>query len=368
MKKLLSAVLSVMLLISFTSCAEKAEVLAEYSQEGVKPIYTAKLYSDPRDEKYAFLLREDGKMQSCIATGTLTSELKTVYTAPSDGYIYEMYANGGTVAFYEMHPVSNGTRYDLKVIDTETDKVYSPYSKLISRDDDMQPRFVAVYNDCVYYLTVSLLLESCRVMKFDPATEELSEFIVTPFTENSLTYNHSSTFINRRDDNLVVSRVDGAKQYIDVYSLSSGQKVSEKLLPSSVGIVYNCDYDARSGVYAVYYGQLESGNLTFDAVGIISHSSEELKRIFSAGANTYLDREALRIENNILLFNLSKDADSVLYDNYDGILYNMATDELTRFSGSMHTWYDDGNIYNLMLDKKLNSDKITLTKRQIISK
>ncbi len=327
-----------------------------------------KLYSDPRNTEYAFVIREMGKMQSAIATGTIGGELKTVYTASPNCCIYEIYTGNGIIAFFELYPDNSGSiRYELKVIDTENGTVHAPYSKLLSKENDVQPRSLIVNNGCVYYLTVSLLLESCRVMKYELANDELAEFVSYPMTENSFTFGHSSTFINSRGDDLFVSRVEKSTQYIDIYSMSGGEKSSEIKLPEEVGIVYNCDYDSKNGVCALYYGQLENGDLTADAVGILYRGETKMKRIFTAGAGVYLDRDALKIENNILLFNLSRDSETVKYDNYDGVLYNMANDKLTRFEGSVSTWYDNGSIYNLTLDKKLNGGKMTVTCRQIVA-
>ncbi len=367
MKRIVTFFLTFTLIVSLFSC-ERSTVSAEYTEEGKKPSYMAKLYSDPRNTEYAFVIREMGQMQSSIAIGNIGGELKTFYTAPSDCCIYEIYTGNGIVAFYELYPDSSGSvRYELKIVDTENEKIYAPYSKLLSKENDVQPRFLTVYNDCIYYLTVSLLLESCRVMKFRLSTEELTEFVSYPMTDNEFTYGHSSTFINHRGDDLFVSRVDKTTQYIDVYSLSSGEKSSEIKLPNEIGIVYNCDYDPKNGVCAIYYNQLSNGTLAGDAVGILYRGETKIKRIFTAGAGTYLDRDALRIENNILLFNLSKDAETVEYGNYDGVLYNMANDKITRFEGSVNTWYDNGSIYNLTLDKKLNGGKMTVTCREIVT-
>ncbi len=367
MKRILSLILS-LIFICLTSCSSKTSTLAQYETEGQKPSFVSKLYTDPRKEEYAFLIREPGQMQSSVAIGKIGGEMTTVYTASPDCCIYSLYTNAGIVAFYELYPQTDGSvRYDLKVIDTESGETYTPYSKLLSEDNDMQSGYLTVYNDCVYYLTVSLRLQSCRIMKFDLSDSSLTEFVTLPFTENELTYNHSCTFFNRKGDNMILSRVEGSTQYIDVYSISSGEKKISKELPDTVGIVYNCDYDSRSGTYALYYAQIENGEFGADAVGLMFDESDEIKRIFQSNTDTYLDRDALCIQNNILIFNLSRNSDTVQYDNYDGVLYNMATDELTRFPGSIYTWYDDDAIYNLSLDKKVNGGKMTIDRRQIVA-
>ncbi len=368
MKKILSLILVLAFTVTLFSCSKKAEVLAEYTVEGQKPIHAAKLYSDPRREEYAILIREADQMKSSVAVGTLGGETKTVYTAPDECYIHELVAGAGTVAFYELYPMSDGsTLYKLKAVNTETGEVYSPYTKLLSLENDMQPRFLTVYNNCVYYLTKALQLESCRIMKFDMSDSSLSEFVTTDMTENSFTYGHSCTFFNRRGDDLIVSRVDGYTQYIDIYSLSSGKRSSEKKLPSSVGVVYNCDYDPSSGVYAIYYCQLTEEGLGADCVGTTSKNSDELKIIFTAAEGNYLSNEALRIENNIVLFNISANSDTFKYENFNGVLCNMASESVTRFTGSVYTWYDSDAIYNISLDEELHTDKIILTRREIVA-
>ncbi len=371
LKKRIFALFSAIIMVLLpTSCSKKAETVAEYTTVGEKPSFVAPLYSDKTNGEYAVLLREYGEYGSAVAVGELDGEKRVLYKTEEGSCIYELYVYEGIVAFYDMTPENDeDVYYRLKVVDTKSGEVYSPYSKLICEDGDVQPRFLALYDRDVYYVTASLKMGMSRIMKYTVGEEKPVEFVSTEMTENSFTYGHSHTFVNRHDQSLIVSRVVGYDQYIDVYNIVTGEKKSEKLLPSNVALVYNCDYDEMSGVYALYYAEISEGDFGAEAVGYTTNEMKEIKKLATLNGDSYVERESIVLVNNLILLCMK---DSSLeddpYSSFNSVAYNIADNTMNSFTGSVQIWIRDESIYNLSLDKKNGKDKMVITKHSITSK
>lgn len=369
-KRILALLLTACTLFSVASCSKKAKTVAEYTVQGEKPSFVTPLYSDGTSDEYAVLFREYGEYNSAVAVGTLDGEKRVIYRTEDGSCIYELYVYNGIIAFYDMTPEnSEDVYYRLKVIDTESGEVYSPYSKLICEDGDVQPRFLALYGKDVYYVTASLKMGMSRIMKYTVGDEKPVEFVATEMTENSFTYGHSHTFVNRHDQSLIVSRVVGYDQYIDVYNIVTGEKKSEKLLPSNVALVYNCDYDEMNGIYALYYAEISEGEFGNEAVGYITSNSTEIKKIATLNGDSYVEREGVVLVNNLILLCMKDSSlEEEPYKSFNSVAYNIADNTMNSFTGSVQIWIEDNNIYNLSLDEKSGKDKMVITKHTIASK
>ncbi len=365
--KIVSFLLACLLTLGLISCSDKAKKVAVYSGDDGIVSHMVPLYE--QGDEYALLYRKYGSYDSRVAVGTLDGDKKTLYETGEESCIYELYAKDGLIAFYDMTPEGEiDVYYRLKVIDAKSGEVYSPYSKLICEDGDVQPRFLAIVGRDVYYVTSSLAMSMSRVMKYTVGDERPVEFISTKMTENDFTYGHSHTFVRACGGNIVVSRVDGYDQYIDVYDAATGKKKLEKALDDNVAIVYNCDYDEKSGVFALYYGETVNGQFGNEAVGFTTVGETAIKKISTLNANSFLEREDIRLYNNLILLSMGDSSLSdTPYESYHGVAYNIVDAGMTSISGALQVWIKDDELYDLSFDKKEGADKLTVTKRKIES-
>lgn len=365
MKKIL--ILCVVLSLLLSSCTV-TEPLAIYTGGDVPSDFTP-LYPGTSGTEYAVLLRKyDSFISSIAVTEYLGAPLETVYTASDTSAIYEIYAKDGIIAFYELTSYEDGTvGYELNVLEygsRETVHHDNVYQKTVTREGDVQTRFLAIHDGAVYYLTASLLLERSRIMRYDVETKELTEYISFPMTENELTYGHPCTFIRETNGYLVCGYAEGDTQYIRTYNLRSGALHAEKRLPDYADIVYFADHDPDTGIYALYYGT-KSGDSVKEYIAFTTSADTELHNIFEAGDNIYIVSERVSLCNNVIYFNTDELSGDDPYKAYNGLMYNITDGSAVSFSGSCRIRIDGYSVYNITFDKRKGFEKVYLREAEI---
>ena len=307
----------------------------------------------------ALLFRRYDESSSVIAKGySPDMEIETVYTLPEGSLTYELTAGGFIIAFYELTTYSDGSvNYALKVID-EDNKVHSPYSKTVSEDNEIQTRFLAVYDDCVYYLTKSNLLGRCRVMKYSVKDKELTEYLGFEFTENELTNGSSCTFISEKNGYLTCGVVDGGKTTLKTYDLRTGGLVREKPLPFGAALVYMADHDYEAGTYAIYYLSAQGD----ERIASFAYTDNDMTDITTLGTDTYVSREEVRIHGDTVYYELQDTSKEKPYDQFTGVILNTATGEKEEYPGCMTIYIKADTTYGLFFDKNRGYEKMILKK------
>ncbi len=316
---------------------------------------TACLYAD-EDEYYITAKNNDGTE-------------KLLYTLPENSYAYELYAQGGIIAFYERQIYENrDERCILKVIDTASGEIYTPFSKVIVFETyDVQSRFIEIVGRDVYYITSSFALEETRIMKYTVGEKEPVEFTTLPMTENEFTYNHSITCMDTYGDKLVAATVEGYDTHISIYNLKTGEAEKKKLLPINVGVVYSVAYGADGNIGLYYQTVDKEGKFEADIVGYIGVNDEEITSLYTLSEEEYVNREAVHLDGDILSFNiqLSKAADDVVsYEDFYGLMFNIKNEKSARIGGSFLTFAKDGKLYDLLFDKN-NAKTVSFTETEI---
>ncbi len=316
---------------------------------------TACLYAD-EDEYYITAKTNDGAS-------------KLLYTLPENSYAYELYANDGIIAFYERQIYENrDERCILKVIDTESGEIYTPFSKVIVFETyDVQSRFIEVVGRDVYYITSSFALEETRIMKYTVGDEEPTEFATVPMTENEFTFNHSITCMDAYGDKLVAATVTGYDTHISIYNLKTGEAEKKKLLPINVAVVYSVAYGKDGNIGLFYQTVDKEGKFESDIVGYIGVNDEEITSLYTLSDSEYVNREAVYLDGDILTFNiqLAKAADDVVsHEDFYGMMFNIKNEKSVRISGSSLTFSKDGKLYDLMFDKN-NAKTVSFTETEI---
>ena len=302
---------------------------------------TACLYAD-EDEYYITAKNNDGTE-------------KLLYTLPENSYAYELYAQGGIIAFYERQIYENrDERCILKVIDTESGEIYTPFSKVIVFETyDVQSRFIDISGRDVYYVTSSFALEETRIMKYTVGDKEPSEFATVPMTENEFTFNHSITCMDIYGDKLVAATVEGYDTHISIYNLKTGEAEKKKLLPINVGVVYSVAYSENGNIGLYYQTVDKEGKFEADRIGFIGVNDEEITTLYTLSENEYVNRETVYLDGDILTFNIQlAQNDSVLsHDDFYGLMFNIENEKSARISGSFLTFAKESCLYNLIFDK-----------------
>lgn len=359
MKKILSFV--IILMLTLTSCAAikvgKSEQVCTYTGDKTLSYMAdiddnggyAFIYVSPETGEYSvYSAKEDGK------------EEKLLYTAKKNSYIYELYGNDGIIAFFERTLYSNNDeRCTLKVIDSQAEKVYTPYEKVIVYSkNDIQSRFICVEGKDVYYVTASYALGESRVMKYTVGDDEPSELAVVQFTENEMTFGHSITCISKSGDNIIMACVDGYTNCIAFVNTKTGVCEKKKMLPNNVGIVYSAAYDAETESIALHYSSVnDKGEFICDNVGYISMQGETITTVYQLKDDEGICRESVEAFGGVLFFNVqngqAKDGDSLATTGqlYTGYVFNMKSAKGVLFEKSFRTWANGEFIYNLGLDE-----------------
>ncbi|MBQ1847580.1 MAG: hypothetical protein II135_06205, partial [Clostridia bacterium] len=157
MKKILiTAVLLSVLLPLFCGCGGAAGAVKTFTEDGGIPTHVVPLYPEtPGNTRVAALLcRYDGTAAKIASAPSPDGEMTVVYETAPNTLTYEISAGGGIVAFFELTMFTDGSAgYALKVIDTVSGAVHSPFKKTVFSDTGRQTRFLYVYGGCVYYLT-----------------------------------------------------------------------------------------------------------------------------------------------------------------------------------------------------------------------
>ncbi len=347
MKKLLCVLLSVFLLCSCGDTLGNSEVI--FSSSDDETLSYAVFYEgnsvatlNVKDEKYY------------IKTRSENGEEKTVYTLADGNYAYELYADGGIIAFFERSLYTNrDERCTLKVINTKTNDVYTPFSKVIVYDNyDVQSRFIEIDGNDVYYITSSLSLGETRIMKYTLGNDEPAEFTTLALTQNDLSFGHSITSFDIDNGKLICACLDGYSNVLQMFDLKSGVCEKKKLLPSNVGVVYSISYSQENDTAAMYYSEVDKeGKVSEEHIGTASGKDEDIKVLYTLEENEKVNRETVRFDGEYVCFNVS-DADDISYKNFKGIIINSKNQKSVSLDGCMLSFINDGMLYNISVDKK----------------
>ncbi|MBQ7699012.1 MAG: hypothetical protein IJT49_01550 [Clostridia bacterium] len=361
MKKFLCLVLSI---ISLTLCACQSDtnIAAVYDEPGRIPTHVCRLDpSSADDTRLALLLRKYDESASVVAVSDGPGgEMTAVYSLPDSVMTYEITANEGLIAFYELTTYSDGSvNYALKVIDTNNNnKVHSPYKKTVTDENDIQTRFIAVYDGCVYYLTKSNLLGRCRVMKYSVKDKELTEYLGFDFTENEMTAGSSCTFISEKSGYLTCGVVDGNRTVLKTYDLKTNELVREKQLPYGATLVYMADHDYAAGTYAMYYISAQGD----ERVAVFSYEDADVTDLLKMDENTYVNREEVRLENGKVYFEIQDTSKESPYDQFTGMAADTVSKIIEEYEGCIRLFLNKDAAYILCFDKKSGSEKMILKK------
>lgn len=304
-----------------------------------------------------------------VSTKNADGTEKLLYTLAENTYAYELYAESGIIAFFERQIYTNrDERCTLKVIDTASGEVYTPFSKVIVFDTyDVQSRFIKISGKDVYYITSSFALNETRIMKYTVGAEDPVEFATLPLTENEFSYNHSITCMDINGTTLAAACIDGYDCYIALYDLASGELQKKKILPIEVGIVYSIAYNDAGNIALFYATVDEKGDFTADKVGVIGTNESSIEPLYELSKGEYINRETVLLDGDIMCFNvqISKEGDNVLsYDDFYGVMFNIADGKSARVNGSFSMFAKDGKLYNLVFDEK-DAKTVSFTETEI---
>lgn len=346
MKKLLCVLLSVVLLCSCGETLGDAEEI--FSSSDGETLSYAVFYDG---ESLATLNVKDEKYY--IKTRSENGEEKTVYTLADGNYAYELYAGDGTIAFFERSLYTNrDERCTLKVINTKTNDVYTPFSKVIVYDNyDVQSRFIEIDGNDVYYITSSLTLGETRIMKYTQGEDEPVEFTTLSLTKNDLSFGHSITSFGIDNGKLICACLDGYSNVLQIFDLKSGVCEKKKLLPSNVGVVYSVSYCQENDTAAMYYSEVDKeGKVSAEHIGTVTGKDENITVLYTLEENEKVNRETVHFDGEYVCFNIS-DSDDISYKNFKGIIINSKNQKSVSLDGCMLSFTKNGTLYNISIDK-----------------
>ena len=361
MKKI-ACILLFCITVTLASCGRGAVNIAVYDKPGRIPTHMISLHPEvPSSTEVAVLLRRYDESSSAVAVSDRPGgELTTVYTLPEGTVTYEVVAEGGIIAFYEISAYSDGSvSYALRAVDTANGgKVHSPYKKTVSEDGEIQTRFIVVYDRCVYYLTKADLLGRSRVMKYSLDSGVTEEFLGFPFTENEMTSGSSCTFISGKSGYLSCGVVSGNRTVIKTYELGKGELVREKQLPYGAALVYMADHDYATGMYAMYYLSAQND----ERVAVFSYSDETLTDILELDGDTYVSREEVLLYGDSVYFQTQDTNSEDPYSQFRGYSVKVADGDTKEYAGCMDMFINGGEAYALTFDKRSGYGKVDLSR------
>ncbi len=364
MKKRICILLLLLLLLC--SCGKTGGLLSFDESDGVVTDAAALYPHVTGDTRTAYLLRRADDDRSFIATAPdPCAQYETVYTSAPGTIIYEISADRGVIAFYELKLYSDGgVSYTLKTVDTENgNRVSAAYSKTVSENTGMQTRFLYVLDGYVYYLTESLLLERDRVMKYSVSDGTLEEYLSFPLTENKVTSGSSCTFISGHGGYLTCGTLDGSRCVIRTYDTATGSLTAERTLPFSVAVVYNCEYDNMTGLYSLYYMDAQGD----EHVGFTTSSDDAaITKCFTFDENSFVDREEVRLYGDAVVFTVQdqsvQDDPARAFTTY--AIYGDGEEK--KLSGTHKVFSCGGRYYALSFGKKTGYSRVYLDETVII--
>ena len=352
------------LALTLCACQKAEKIVRSYGEPGKIPTYMARLFPDTEgDTKYAFLLRRYDQIDSAIATADgFDGEFTTVYSLPNGVITYELTAKEGLIAFYEVTTYNDGSvNYALKVIDTNNgNKVHSPYKKTVADDNDIQTRFIVIYDNSVYYLTKSNLLGRCRVMKYSVPDKELTEYLSFDFTDDEKTAGNSCTFISENSGYLSCGTVEGNRTTLKTYDLKTGKLEREQPLPYNAEFVYMADHDYRSGMYVIYYMSAQGD----ERIATVPYSGSDVLDLMKLGKSEYVSREEVRIEPDGIhvYFELQNMDETDPHNQFTGVRINSVAVEKEKYGGCILMIGQDEEAFGLCFDEEQGYEKMILKK------
>ena len=356
-----------LVMLALCACGSDGGALAVFEENDGVVSHAVPLYPHVSgDERTAYLLRRANSDTAGVALASRPgAEYTVIYETPSNAAVYELYADGGIIAFYELTVYSDGSvGYALKIIDTGNgSRVVSPFKKTVSENTGAQTRFIVVFDGCVYYLTESPLLGRCRVMRYRLSDGALDEYLSYPLTDNEITAGSSCTFISSAAGYLTCGVVEGSRTTLKTYELTSGDLVREKVLPYSVAMVYMADHDYMTGLYAMYYMNAQGE----ECVGITQISDDAgVNEVMKLSKSEYLDREEVRLLGDKVVFTVQdQDQSEDPYKAFYTVTAGAADLTTTRRDGVYEIVRIGGQYYSMSFGKKTGYSKVTLSKTEL---
>lgn len=306
------------------------------------------------DDEYAYLYI-DGSRFTVVSAGQNGENEKTLHETTGNAYISELYANDGIIAFFERIMYSNNDeRVTLKVIDTETGEVYSPYEKVIVYSKaDVQSRFIVIEDKSVYYITSSFVLNRCRVMEYTIGDDEPSELTSVDLTENELTYNHSVTSICGGGGKLVISCVDGYTNYLALVDMKTGECEKKKTLANDVGVVYSTAYAPSTGDVLMYYSTMdEEGRYVAENIGVQSFKNDGASVLYQLQDGDSVLRESVTLTDGYALFSIQNQKDASSKQTVTGYSFETASGKGTSYENAYRCSIINGALYTLSIEEE----------------
>ena len=354
MKRIIcSLIVSVLMLTSCSNIQKgKMEQVCSYADDGKTLIDMQML----NGEEYAYLYASDNKytVRSALQNG---ENDKVLYETTGNAYINEIYANDGIIAFFERILYSNNDeRCTLKVIDTQTQSVYTPYEKVIVYSKaDIQSRFIVIQDKSVYYITTSFVLNRSRVMKYTVGDKEPTELTSVDLTENELTYNHSVTSLSGSGGKLVLTCLDGYTNYLALVNTQTGECEKKKILSEDIGVVYSTSYDSSSGSIVMYYSTFdEEGVYLSESIGSTSFTSDEIKPLYNIEKNEDVIFESVTLNDGYAVFGIQSkdDGDNITNTSY---IFDISNGKGISYSNGFDAWIENDVLYVLHLEDGITS-------------
>lgn len=361
MKKFICLVIVSVLML--TSCSNvkkgKMEQVCSYADDG-------KVLTDMQmlnGNEYAYLYAFDNKYTVHSAAQNGEND-KILYETTGNAYINEIYANNGIIAFFERIMYSNNDeRCTLKVIDTQTQSVYTPYEKVIVYSKaDIQSRFIVIQDKSVYYITTSFVLNRSRVMKYTIGDEEPTELTSVDLTENELTYNHSVTSLSGSGKKLVLTCLDGYTNYLALVDIDTGECEKKKILSDDIGVVYSTSYDSSTGDIVMYYSTFdEDGVYLSESIGTTSFTSDKIKTLYNVEKNEDVIFESVNLNNGYAVFGIQskKEDGNITNTSY---IFDISSGKGISYNNGYDAWVENDVLYVLRLENgvtSLNKTKIS---------
>ena len=356
-----------MLVICFTLSAcvrldkvskEKNGLLHTYDNSELLPFDIKPLGDKDKAEEYAFLLSSYGDAYTEIATGSL-DKYKSIYTTPDDCYATDMHVNKNYILWFEAEELTETNyNYKLYLYDNKTkSKTVILEESLDDNDGWYAISYFGIYNDKVYWLRNDFTKKVSEILVYDIAKKEKDVLISLPFIDDS-EYGAAISCLKVHDNLLIYSQLDANGQKLIAFDIDKNKKAYEVSLKSTVGTIYNADFEEKTGYFALYYSALNSdGTEKNEAVGAISTDSDELMELFSIRENHYLYRERLNIIGDHIYYDIVANVSGNIEDHYSSAIYNYKTHGRYSQDYTFNTMVIEDTIYFLSFEKGEGANK-----------
>lgn len=166
------------------------------------------------------------------------------------------------------------------------------------------------------------------------------------------------TFLKVKDNYLIFNQVSDKEQKIVAYNIDNKNYSAQIALDSTVGAIYNADYEPDNENFALYYMALKSdGTDKNEAVGSLSVKTAKLLELFSLSENRYLNRERITISGKFIFYDILSNISGDITDHYTSVIYNYETHKRYERQHTFNTTLIDNNMYFLQFEKDSGANK-----------